>query len=83
MAHNGAFGDPELSDDAQVGRDGHGRRRALVPKLLALQAFHRQPQPASRHQCRSTMVTFRNHGPNVTLYLENFARSGTELVRAS
>jgi hypothetical protein len=24
------------------------------------------------------MVTFRNHGPNVTLYLENFAHS--ELV---
>src|SRR5437016_2128583 len=34
-----------------------------------------QIEADSRHQCRSTMVTFRNHGPNVTLYLENFAHS--------
>ena len=35
----------------------------------------RQIEADFRHQCRSTMVTFRNHGPNVTLYLENFAHS--------
>src|SRR5579864_1066699 len=38
-------------------------------------AANRSIQPDSRHQCRSTMVTFRNHGPNVTLYLENLAHS--------